>query len=135
MLAYVTSGEFLLDGFSNAWPVQMLTNHFLCPIQSWMKQIHVIPFHYVFLEFLWNDYFIFICYKIYFILASAKITLCKLCAFRFFHQEGLSPLIAVYGVKRYRKCAFRQFFDVVEFQHSLCCIRLLMCSILITVIR
>ena len=32
----------------------MLTNHCLCSIQSRMKEIRVMPFNYVFLEFLWN---------------------------------------------------------------------------------
>ena len=84
------------DGFSISWPVQMLANHFLRSIQSWMKDICVIPLHYVFLEFLWNYYFIFVHDKFYSILASAKITLLIFCRIKFFCWEGVFPLIAVY---------------------------------------
>ena len=58
MLENFTLSDFLLDGFSNAWSVQMLVNNRFRYIQSRMKKIHMVPLHYVSLEFLWNDYLI-----------------------------------------------------------------------------
>ena len=56
MLECVTIIEFLLYNVSNAQEVQMLANNCLSYIQYMMKWIHVVPFHYVFLWLLWNDY-------------------------------------------------------------------------------
>ena len=56
MLECVTIIEFLLYNVSNAQEVQMLANNCLSYIQYTMKWIHVVPFHYVFLWLLWNDY-------------------------------------------------------------------------------
>ena len=72
MLACFTSLDIPLDGFSNAWSIQILENHCLRLIQSWMKEIRVVSFYYIFLEFIWNDYFILVRYKLYSIPASAK---------------------------------------------------------------
>ena len=99
MLACVTIRDFSVDGIFNAWTIKMLANNCLCLIHPQMKYIRVIPFHDVFLEFLWNNYFIFIRYKIYGTPASVKITLSIFCAFKFFCKEGVFPLIAVYEVK------------------------------------
>ena len=73
----------------------MLTNRCLRSIQSRMKEIRVMPFNYVFLEFLWNYYFTFVHYEFYSVPVSAKITLFIFCAFKFFRYEGVFPLIAV----------------------------------------
>ena len=83
-LEHITSSDFLLYVCSNAWPVKYLVNHHLRSIQSWMKEIRVVPFHYVFLDFLWNDYFIFVHYKSYIIPSSAKRTLFIFCRINFF---------------------------------------------------
>ena len=40
-------------------------------IQAWTEEIRVVPFHYIFLEFLWNDYFMFLRYMFDSIRASA----------------------------------------------------------------
>ena len=77
----------------------MLENNHLRLIQSWMKEIRAVPFYYVFLEFLWNDYFIFGRYKFYSILASAKRTLLIFFRIKFFELDGVFPLIAVYDIK------------------------------------
>ena len=50
VLEYVTFRYFLIDGSSNVRPVQMLVNHCLHSIQSWMKEIHVITFQNISLE-------------------------------------------------------------------------------------
>ena len=59
---------------------------------SRMKEILMIPLHYIFLEFLWNGYFIFVGYKIYRIPASMKRTLLTFFTVKFFHCEGYSHL-------------------------------------------
>ena len=56
-LVLVTVSEFPIDGSSNAWPLQRFTNHHLRCIQYRIKEIRVIPFHCVFSEFIWNNYF------------------------------------------------------------------------------
>ena len=55
-LVYVTVRNFLMGESSNALLVKISLNRFFCSIQTWMKEIHVVPFHYVFLEMLWDDY-------------------------------------------------------------------------------
>ena len=46
--------------------IKMLGNRCLRSIHSHMKEIFVIPIHYVFLEFLWNNYFILVWYELYY---------------------------------------------------------------------
>ena len=41
---------FLPDGFSNYGPVQMLKNHHLHHIHSWMKDIRVVAMQYISLK-------------------------------------------------------------------------------------
>ena len=82
-IIYVTSYDFPLDGLSNTWPVQMLENHCLRLIHSWIKEVFVVPFHYVVLEFLCNEYFILASYKLYIITASVKLNISIICAFKF----------------------------------------------------
>ena len=83
MLTYITLCYFFY-GVSYVMPVQVLSNHCLRSIPYRMKEICVIPFHNVSLEFLWNYYSIFIRYKFYSITASAKITLFIFSACKFF---------------------------------------------------
>ena len=71
-LTHVTSCEFLMGGWYNVWPVQILTHHSFHSIQSRMNDICGVPFHYVSFKFLWNEYFLLIRYKFYSISASAK---------------------------------------------------------------
>ena len=66
----------------------MLANNCLRYIQYIMKDIHVVPLHYVFLEFLWNEYFILVRYKFYRIPASSKITLLYSANFIFSDRKG-----------------------------------------------
>ena len=83
-LIYVTVREFLMNSFYNAWPVQILENHRLRSIQSMMKEMCAVLYHYVFLEFLWNYYFTVVRYKFYRVRVSAKGTLLIFFAFTFF---------------------------------------------------
>ena len=84
MFTSVTSRDFPLDGFSMTWPVQVLKNHLLCLIQSWMKEIYVVPFHYVLLYFLWDYYFTVVRSNLYSIPAPQKGPFSIFCTFKFF---------------------------------------------------
>ena len=59
----VTTAELFLNEFSEYVPVQILESHQFCLIQYMMKEIHVMPRHYVSLEFCLNKYFILTHYK------------------------------------------------------------------------
>ena len=89
-LAYATGLDFPMDGSSNAWTVQMLTNYCLRYIQYRMKEIRVVPFHHLSPELLWNNYVILVPYKFYSILASVKITLFIFLHISFSCRQGSS---------------------------------------------
>ena len=74
-LAGVTISDFLPDEVFNYGQVQMSEHNQFNSIQFRTKEISVIKFHNTFLEFLRNDYFINISYRINSFLPSKKRTL------------------------------------------------------------
>ena len=123
MLSCVISCDFLPSGFSNSCPVKVLDNHRLRLVQSRMKYIGVIPLHCLFLDLLWDDYFIFVSYKFYSIPASMKIHFLIFFAVKFFYYDGVFRMIVDYYVKLSWKCDISNFFGIVQFQHSFHIIR------------
>ena len=51
MLESDTIIYFLLGGISDVGPVQMLSNHGLCFIHSWIKEIRMVLMQYIILDF------------------------------------------------------------------------------------
>ena len=49
-LASITITNLLQDGFHNDRQELKFTSHCFCYIHSWMKEIHIIPIQYLFLE-------------------------------------------------------------------------------------
>ena len=72
MFARVTVFDFPLYGSYNAWLVKMLTKNRVTSIQQLIKDIDVVPFHYIYLELLLNNYLILVRYKLYSIIESTK---------------------------------------------------------------
>ena len=59
----------------------------------------MVLFHCVFLEFLWNDYFILVCYEFQYSGLREKNPFDIFCILVFFRWEGFFMMIAVYKVE------------------------------------
>ena len=112
----------------------MLVNNQFCSIKYMMKDVRVIQFHYIILEFLRNNYFIVIRYNINSTLVFMKRTFLIFCASKFCRQEIFFPSILVYNIKFNWKISFRKFFNVIQFRHSFRRVIGLLCRLLRSIV-